>query len=79
VREQEFLRNLSAWDADAACRGRGQLFFSEDEFSQRLAQAICRDCPVRPQCEAEARAVESPGLRYGVIGGYTPEERARWR
>jgi hypothetical protein len=71
-------QRVGAWCAQAACRGRTSLFYSEDIFSIRLALAVCKGCPVRPECTADAMATEAPGLRYGVVAGTTPQQRAGW-
>jgi predicted RecB family nuclease len=68
------------WWHSAACRGRSQLFFATDPFSERLATEICRRCVVRQQCEADVRDTEVPGQRYGVVAGLTPDQRrVAWR
>jgi WhiB family redox-sensing transcriptional regulator len=69
------------WWSLAACRGRTTLFFASDEFSQRCAVEVCRRCPVRRQCLADAVATEGPGHRgerYGVVAGLTAEQRRGW-
>jgi hypothetical protein len=63
------------WRALAACRGRGAVFYSSDPFSERIALAISRRCPVRHACLADVMATEAPDLRYGVAGGRTPAQR----
>lgn len=69
---------VGAWWDSAACKGRGDLFYATDQFSQRLAVAVCRSCAVRAECLADAMATEPPGPRFGVIGGLTAEQR-NWR
>ncbi len=72
------LAGTSEWQEAAACHGRTSLFYAEDQWSQRIACAICQTCPVRSECLDEARATEDPARRrYGVRGGLTPAERGR--
>lgn len=66
------------WTDGASCRGRSRLFFSEDRFSVALAVRICEGCPVRADCENDARSNEDPYHRFGVLGGFTVSERRRW-
>lgn len=66
------------WAASAACAGRTTLFFAEDAMSSAIACAICRRCPVQEACEADARSVERPWQRYGVVAGFTAAERRSW-
>lgn len=70
------------WQVRAACRGVDpELFFPEatDEPLVReqvaAAKAVCRRCPVRDQCLAEALE----RLPHGVAGGMTEHERRRAR
>ncbi|GAA4757750.1 WhiB family transcriptional regulator [Actinomycetospora chibensis] len=70
------------WQVRAACRGVDpELFFPEpsDEPLVRTqvaaAKAVCRRCPVREQCLAEALE----RLPHGVAGGLTEHERRRAR
>jgi WhiB family redox-sensing transcriptional regulator len=70
---------IITWPERAACRGRGNLFFATDQTSQRIALAVCRRCPVRPDCLADALATEAPERRYGIVGGLTPEQRTASR
>jgi hypothetical protein len=67
------------WQALAACRGRTPLFFAADRMSTAIALRICMTCPVRAECEAEARRLELPWARYGVVAGYTAAQRNGWR
>jgi WhiB family redox-sensing transcriptional regulator len=70
---------LGAWAAHAACKGETSLFFARDDVSQRGALAICRCCPVRRECVADAVANEPRYEQTGVLGGLTPRERGGWR
>ncbi|WP_332843796.1 WhiB family transcriptional regulator [Actinomycetospora lemnae] len=70
------------WRVQAACRGVDpELFFPEssDEPLVRkqvaAAKAVCRTCPVREECLAEALE----RLPHGVAGGMTEHERRRAR
>ncbi len=38
------------------------------------AKALCRACPVRPECAAQSLSTREP---YGVWGGFTETERLR--
>jgi WhiB family redox-sensing transcriptional regulator len=59
-----------AWQADALCREYGlALFFAADPTP---ARAVCARCLVTEECLAFALAA---GVRYGVFGGLTAEER----
>jgi WhiB family redox-sensing transcriptional regulator len=67
----------TVWQDFAACRDKDtRLFFPRDEEAAALARAICRRCPVRQACLAEALA--EPAL-LGVWGGTTEEHRRRLR
>jgi hypothetical protein len=67
----------SSWVQLAACRGHDtRLWFSTDRFDQAVAVAVCRRCPVRVQCLAEAVKLEADGQPFGVRGGLTAAERA---
>jgi WhiB family redox-sensing transcriptional regulator len=69
---------IATWPADAACRGRTRLMYATDPFSERLALAVCRSCPVRAECLDDCRATEDPANRYGVCAGLTATERKAW-
>lgn len=74
------------WYEDAACRGMsldrffgfgdtlglGQGVRSEDRTRLREAKAICRSCPVQPQCLEHALTQPE---RFGIWGGKTRKER----
>src|SRR5258705_10430990 len=76
------------WQRNGACRGRdsAQFFHPDGERGasrlrrEAAAKALCRGCPVRPECAAHALAAPGP---YGVWGGFTraegpPPLAARW-
>jgi WhiB family redox-sensing transcriptional regulator len=70
------------WQIHGLCRGRDSAtFFHPDgeRGSARVrrdnaAKAVCRVCPVRPECAAQSLASQEP---YGVWGGFTESERTR--
>jgi WhiB family redox-sensing transcriptional regulator len=66
-----------AWQAQAACRGRGTTEFfpigGGDSLSARL---VCRSCPVAKECLEYA--LERPGLK-GIWGGTSERHRDRMR
>jgi WhiB family redox-sensing transcriptional regulator len=46
-------------------------------MSTAIARQVCRSCPVRVECLADALAEEAEAAwRYGVRGGLTAGERA---
>lgn len=66
------------WRDDAACLGLDtELFFPVDNRAQSVEtpRRVCRGCPVRAECLADALAKEEPARRFGVVGGTTPGER----
>ena len=69
------------WRTRAACQGRNpETFFPHpaDRDSEDAAVAICRRCPVRTDCLAEAMDAETYRLtsdRHGIWGGKTPQQR----
>jgi WhiB family redox-sensing transcriptional regulator len=73
-----------AWDWQMAglCRGRDstQFFHPDGERGsarsrrESAAKALCRNCPVRPECAAQSLSTKEP---YGVWGGFTEAERLR--
>lgn len=65
----------SSWLDDAACQDvDAELFFSQDEFQQQQALAVCAGCPVRRECLDHALAT---GEHYGIWGGTREGERRR--
>jgi len=67
---------------EGLCRGRdsGQFFHPDGERGsararrEMAAKALCRACPVRPECAAQSLSAREP---YGVWGGFTEGERLR--
>lgn len=69
------------WVDQAACRGREDLFYNDDDETkgtrrakERRAKGLCAGCPVLGPCLAHA--IDRPE-RYGVWGGLTESERHR--
>jgi WhiB family redox-sensing transcriptional regulator len=60
------------WTADGLClRGDPELLFARGA-AQNLAKVMCRACPVRMECLADAL---DHRVEYGVWGGMTERER----
>lgn len=63
------------WHHRAACQGeRTALFFAYDLDVQEEAKRICRTCPVRRECLRDALDRRD---RYGIWGGFNPQERKK--
>jgi WhiB family redox-sensing transcriptional regulator len=70
------------WQRMGLCRGRDstQFFHPDGERGasrgrrEASAKAVCRACPVRAECAAQALSSREP---YGVWGGFTEAERLR--
>jgi hypothetical protein len=69
--------DVDDWRALAACKGRTSLYFAGDEFSERLACALCRRCPSRQPCLAEALATDAVGIWAGTSYPERQAMRAR--
>lgn len=77
---------MNDWIIDAACRAPGvdeRVFYADVDDTdvtsrEQIAQAraICKTCPVRVECLAEAQRVCD---QYGVWAGLVPEERKALR
>lgn len=69
------------WLDLAACRGKPvSWWFPErgDHFTMAVARSICRSCPVRSACLAEAVTEEAvAGIAFGVRGGVSADARMR--
>jgi WhiB family redox-sensing transcriptional regulator len=70
------------WQRLGLCRGRdsAQFFHPDGERGasrsrrEATAKQLCRRCPVRAECAAQALTSREP---YGVWGGFTETERLR--
>lgn len=63
------------WQDDALCAEVGMdMFFPEVGGSNRDAQRICAECPVRVQCLAYGM-----GEEHGIWGGLSALQRRRLR
>ena len=72
------VRPSSSWLELAACRGLDTSWWfpqRHDMFTLRVAVAVCRGCPVRAPCLAEALAEEDQAYVFGVRGGLTASQR----
>ncbi len=65
---------LNGWIAQAACSvGGGDWFPDSAAPDSSVEKVICGGCPIQAACLAYALAADE---RYGIWGGYTPDERA---
>jgi len=77
---EEFIGPRLAWEARAACRGKGpDLFFPAPGDDVDPAQAICARCAVRQECLEVALSSVEGGAIPGIWGGTSARERARLR
>lgn len=60
------------WTARAACRGAAPEDLFVQGAAQHRAKLICRGCPVRAECLAEAL---DSRIQFGVWGGMTERDR----
>jgi WhiB family transcriptional regulator, redox-sensing transcriptional regulator len=61
------------WTAAAACQHQHpDAFFVQGAAAQQRAKRLCRHCPVRAECLAEALDHQ---IKWGVWGGLTERER----
>ena len=61
------------WHRDAACRGLDtDIFFPERGELITQATSVCKGCPVRVECEAQARDQKED---QGIWGGLSAHER----
>lgn len=56
--------------ARAACKGKTELFFSDEMGDEAIAKSFCRTCPVFAEC-AEAGTTE----KWGIWAGRAPGDR----
>ena len=70
------------WTEIAACRGEPtDTFFPNAGEGYARARRFCFQCPVRMACLVDALGAERElsrrsGMRHGMFGGATPDERA---
>ena len=62
----------SEWTAQALCNSGDPDLLFQRGAAQNLAKLVCRSCPVRIQCLADAL---DNRVEYGVWGGMTERER----
>lgn len=71
------------WRSDARCRQQNASFFfapghlerkEDKDLREGSARALCRSCPVQPQCLDYALTVQEP---HGIWGGMNELERRR--
>src|SRR4051794_38068927 len=68
----------TSWLELAGCRGRPTAWWYPrlgDAFTAAVAKTVCRSCPVRAECLADAIAVEADGFVFGIRGGLNAAER----
>jgi WhiB family transcriptional regulator, redox-sensing transcriptional regulator len=68
------------WHRAAACADADPNLFhpaTNDLLAVAAAKRVCRACPVRGACLADAMAWEPITRRHGIAGGLTPTERRR--
>jgi len=63
---------ITAWTTRAACKGTDPDELFAEGAAQNRAKLICRGCPVRTECLADAL---DNGIEFGVWGGMTEKER----
>lgn len=65
------------WHDDAACRDKPtRWWFPEGNESPAHAIKVCRGCPVRVDCLADAYRYD---VHHGIWGGLDPDARRRLR
>lgn len=60
------------WRAEAACSGHDPELFFSGAVDAKVAQGICKSCPVKLECLQEALDDE---IMFGVWGGLSERER----
>jgi WhiB family redox-sensing transcriptional regulator len=64
--------STSDWTTQALCNSGDPDVLFQRGAAQNLAKLVCRNCPVRAQCLADAL---DNRVEYGVWGGMTERER----
>lgn len=71
------LRPGENWRVLAGCIGADpEAFYADDAAVQDLARGVCRRCPVRAICLADALDAPRTG-KHGIWGGTTAKEREK--
>lgn len=68
------IQQSHGWASQSACTGVDPDEFFVTGAEQNRAKAVCRDCPVRKYCLADAL---DNRIEFGVWGGMTERERRR--
>jgi WhiB family redox-sensing transcriptional regulator len=63
---------ISDWTIRAACKGSDHVELCAQGAAQNRAKLVCRGCPVRTECLADALDND---ITFGVWGGMTERER----
>ena len=63
---------IADWPSQAACRSGNPDALFVQGAEQKVAKRICRNCPVRYECLADAL---DNRIEFGVWGGMTERER----
>lgn len=66
------------WRSAAACNGMpAEAFYpaAGDHETTEAAKRVCRGCPVRAECLADALGWEASGRRHGIVGGLSARQR----
>lgn len=73
---------MTGWQARAACKGRGSLFFGPDAESvsamaarEAKAKRVCAGCEVRRPCLEYAESLPADVRYHGVYGGMGERDR----
>ena len=72
------------WQAQASCKGKGDLFFGPDNEGpvqqarrERRAKRVCAGCPVTAECRAFGEALPADLRKHSVFGGIAETDRRR--
>lgn len=69
---------MSRWQDSALCKGKSELFFSNNTGHQRQAKQLCSECPVQRQCLDESESLATAVQLFGVWAGQTRSDRDRY-
>lgn len=74
-----WLTALPAWQANAACKGAGSVWFDGDAASVTEAKSICAQCPVLAECLDYALSLPAGQAEHGIWGGCGENDRRAFR